>query len=52
MGMGMTVVSKPEVYVGNIDKKLDENGNLVDEATQKFVRELLSNLVTMARKLR
>ncbi len=51
-GLGAMVVPRPEVYVGGVDKKFDEAGTLTDEATKKFVGELLNNLVTLARKLR
>lgn len=51
-GQGMIVVPKPEVYVGNVAEKFDAEGKLVDETTQRFVRELLAATCDLARKLR
>ena len=34
------------------NKKVDENGNLTDETTQKLVKELLENLVAWTKKLK
>ena len=52
IGLGMYVVPKPEVYVGKVNEKFDEAGNLTDEATKKFVSELLANLASFTRTLR
>jgi len=52
IGLGMFVVPKPEVYVAKANEKFDEAGNLTDEATKKFVAELLVNLAGFTRTLR
>ncbi len=52
VGLGMYVVPKPEVYVAKANEKFDAEGNLTDEATKKFVSELLLNLATFTRTLR
>lgn len=51
-GLGCIVLPRPEVYVGRVEEKFDATGKLVDEATRKFVGELLANLANLARKLR
>ena len=43
--LNMFPVNQPEVMVGNASEKFDEEGNLTDEATRQFIRELLKNLV-------
>lgn len=52
IGLGMYVVPKPEVYVAKANEKFDAEGNLTDEATKKFVAELLVNLAGFTRTLR
>ena len=52
IGLGMYVVPKPEVYVGKANEKFDAEANLTDEATKKFVAELLVNLADFTRTLR
>jgi chromate reductase len=52
VGLGMYVVPKPEVYVAKVNEKFDAEGNLTDEATRKFVAELLANLTDFARTVR
>ncbi len=52
MGLGMIVSPKPEVYVGRVAEKFNAEGELTDADTQKFVREALANLVSLARKLK
>jgi chromate reductase, NAD(P)H dehydrogenase (quinone) len=52
MGLGMYVIPKPEVYVAKVNEKFDAEGNLTDEATKKFVGELLANLTDFARTMR
>ncbi|MBL8600389.1 MAG: NAD(P)H-dependent oxidoreductase [Myxococcales bacterium] len=50
LGLGAIVCPKPEVYVGKINEKFDAEGRLTDEATAKLVRELVGNLVALARR--
>jgi chromate reductase len=32
----------PEVYIGAVQRKFDENGALSDESTRKFLHEFMS----------
>jgi chromate reductase len=47
----MYPINRPEVIV-TLQVKFEANGNLVDENTQMFVRQLLQNLVKWTRKLK
>jgi len=44
------ILNKPEVFINFVDKKIDEKGRIKDEQSLKFMRELLSNLVSEARR--
>jgi chromate reductase, NAD(P)H dehydrogenase (quinone) len=50
--LNMFPINRPEVMVAFADRKVDQNGNLIDETTRKLVKELLQNLVTWTKKLR
>ncbi|HKO40379.1 MAG TPA: NAD(P)H-dependent oxidoreductase [Nitrososphaeraceae archaeon] len=50
--LNMRPINGPEVIVPFAQNKFDTNGNLVDENTQMFVRQLLQNLVNWTRKLK
>jgi chromate reductase len=50
--MNTPTVLSPEVLVQGAAEKFDEDGHLVDEATHRFVRELLDNLVELTLRLR
>jgi chromate reductase, NAD(P)H dehydrogenase (quinone) len=50
--LNMHPINGPEVIVPFAQNKFDTNGNLVDENTQLFVRQLLQNLVNWTRKLK
>ncbi len=50
--LNMYVLNQPEVMIGNASQKFDQQGNLTDEKTQKYVQTLLQNLVAWTRKLR
>jgi chromate reductase len=50
--LNMYPINLPEVIVPFAENKFDANGNLVDENTQMFVRQLLQNLVNWTRKLK
>ena len=43
--LNMYPINGPEVIITFAQNKFDTNGNLVDENTQMFVRQLLRNLV-------
>ena len=49
--LNMHPVNRPEVLVTFAQDKFDANGRLVDENTQKFLRQLLENLVNWTRRL-
>ncbi|MCS7133077.1 MAG: NAD(P)H-dependent oxidoreductase [Nitrososphaeria archaeon] len=46
------VVNKPEVLVNFADEKFDIHGNLKDEETKAYLRELLENLVKLVEILK
>ncbi|HEY6589366.1 MAG TPA: NAD(P)H-dependent oxidoreductase [Nitrososphaeraceae archaeon] len=50
--LNMYPINGPEVIVTFAQDKFDANGNLVDENTQMFVRQLLQNLVNWTKKLK
>jgi len=45
-------VNQPEVMIGNAAEKFDEQGNLKDETTKKFIRDLLAELVSYTKKMK
>ncbi|MGH8534503.1 MAG: NADPH-dependent FMN reductase [Gammaproteobacteria bacterium] len=44
-------VNQPEVMIDNAVERFDAEGNLTDEATKDFIRQLLQNLVVWTRQL-
>lgn len=49
--LNMFPINQPEVMIGNAATRFDAQGNLVDEATKGFVRQLLENLMAWTRQL-
>ena len=49
--LNMFPVNQPEVMIGNAGEKFDEQGNLTDETTKDFIRQLLQNLVGWTRRI-
>jgi chromate reductase len=49
--LNMYPINKPLVIVTFAQDKFDANGKLVDDNTEKFLRQLLDNLVNWTRKL-
>ena len=49
--LNMFPVNQPEVMIGNASKRFDSEGNLTDEPTKDFIRQLLQNLVEWTRRL-
>ena len=49
--LNMFPVNQPEVMIGNAATRFDAHGNLIDDATKGFVRQLLENLVAWTRRL-
>lgn len=45
-------VNKPEVMIGNAPQRFDAEGNLTDETTKEYIRQLLRNLVDLTRRIR
>ena len=43
------VINRPEVIINFVDKKVNEKGEFSDENAEKFMRELLKNLVSEVR---
>ena len=43
--LNMFPINRPEVMIGNCANVFDENGELTDETTKGFIRDLLQNLV-------
>jgi chromate reductase len=44
-------IDQPECMIGNAASRFDAEGNLKDDATKEFIRELLQNLVDWTRRL-
>ena len=49
--LNMFPVNQPEVMIGNAGDKFDENGDLTDETTKGFIRQLLQNLVDWTHRI-
>jgi chromate reductase len=49
--LNMFPVNQPEVMIGNAAQRFDADGNLTDETTKEFIRQLLQNLVEWTRRL-
>ena len=49
--VNMFPVNQPEVMIGNCSDKFDEQGNLTDDETKKFIRQLLENLVEWTNRI-
>jgi chromate reductase len=49
--LNMFPVNQPEVMIGNASARFDANGNLTDDATKDFIRQLLQNLVDWTRRI-
>jgi len=49
--LNMFPVNQPEVMIGNASQRFDSEGNLTDEQTKEFIRQLLVNLVEWTRRI-
>jgi chromate reductase len=49
--LNMFPVNQPEVMIGNAAKRFDAAGNLTDDATKEFIRQLLQSLVDWTRRI-
>lgn len=50
--LNMFAVNQPEVMIGRAHERFDEQGNLKDETSRKFIGELLQNLVNLSRTIK
>jgi chromate reductase len=50
--LNMLPVNQPEVMIGHASKAFDAQGKLVDEASQKLIRQLLENLASWTMQLK
>jgi chromate reductase len=49
--LNMFPINQPEVMIGNAAERFDAEGNLTDDATKDFIRQLLQNLVEWTRRI-
>jgi chromate reductase, NAD(P)H dehydrogenase (quinone) len=49
--LNMFPINQPEVMIANASQRFDSEGNLTDEQTKEFIRQLLHNLVEWTRRL-
>src|SRR5205807_5964374 len=49
--LNMFPINQPEVMIGHAATRFDAAGNLTDEPTRNFIRQLLTNLVAWTRRL-
>jgi chromate reductase, NAD(P)H dehydrogenase (quinone) len=49
--LNMFPINQPEVMIGNAQERFDAQGNLMDDATKDFIRQLLQNLVEWTRRI-
>ena len=50
--LNMFPLNRPEVMIGNAGEKFDEDGNLTDEQTRKFISDQMQALLEWTRKLK
>jgi chromate reductase len=49
--LNMFPLNQPEVMIGNAAERFDAEGNLTDETTKDFIRQLLQNLVEWTQRI-
>jgi chromate reductase, NAD(P)H dehydrogenase (quinone) len=49
--LNMFPINQPEVMIGNASERFDAQGNLTDDATKKYIRQLLQSLVDWTRRM-
>ncbi len=49
--LNMFPINRPEVMIGTAANKFDDQGNLTDETTQQFIRQMLEALIAWTKKL-
>lgn len=50
--LNMFPINRPEVMIANCGDKYDAEGNLIDETSRQFIREMLEALIAWTRKLK
>jgi len=50
--LDMHVLNKPEIFIGQAHTKFDDAGNLTDEAAKGFIRDMMANLASWARRFK
>src|SRR5687768_6132015 len=48
--LNMFPINQPEVMIGNASERFDAEGNLTDDTTKDFIRQLLQGLVSWTRR--
>lgn len=49
--LNMFPINQPEVMIGNAAERFDASGNLTDDATKDFIRQLLQSLADWTRRI-
>ena len=49
--LNMFPINQPEVMIGNASKRFDAEGNLTDDKTKDFIRQLLQSLVNWTQRI-
>ena len=49
--LNMFPINQPEVMIGNASERFDAGGNLTDDTTKDFIRQLLQSLVNWTRRI-
>ncbi len=49
--LNMFPINQPEVMIGNAQERFDAQGNLTDDATKEFIRQLLQSLLEWTRRI-
>ena len=49
--LGAILVPGPEVFVVNADKKFDSEGKLTDEASKRYIAQLIDNSIRLAKAI-
>ncbi len=49
--LNMFPVNQPEVMIGNASERFDASGNLIDDASKDFIRQLLQGLTEWTRRI-
>ena len=49
--LNMFPINQPEVMIGNASERFDAAGNLTDDTTKDFIRQLLQSLVSWTRRI-